>query len=118
MRNAGKTVTVYRKKWDSDAEVDTYSGIRVPGVSFFSRISTAVSKDGLQASCEGVLRIPLENLPEGMELKNGDLVCEGELETNVAQLSELDGMCPYVFTIVGITGNTSGRGAHMKVVCK
>lgn len=118
MRNTEKTVTVYRKEWDPDAGVDAYSGTVIPGVSFFSRISTAVSTDGLQAACEGVLRIPLENLPEGLELKNGDLVCEGELETNVTRLSELDGLCPYVFTVVGITKNTSGRGAHVKVVCK
>lgn len=118
MRNAEKTVTVYRKEWDSDAGVDTYSGTVIPGVSYFSRISTTVSKDGLQAACEGVLRIPLENLPEGLELKNGDLVCEGELGTNVARLSDLDAMCQYVFTVVGVTRNTSGRSAHLKVVCK
>lgn len=118
MHNADKTVTVYHKVWNPDANADVYYGTVIPDVSFFSRISTAVSSEGLQAACEGILRIPLENCPEGLELKYGDLLCEGELETEGMQLSELDGLCPYVFTIVGITRNTSGRGAHVKVVCK
>lgn len=118
MRHAEKTVTVYHKNWDETAGVDTYAGTVIPDVSFFSRVSTAVSKDGLQAACEGVLRIPLENWPEGLELKNGDLVCEGELETEGMRPSDLDGLCPYVFTVVGITRNESGKCSHVKVVCK
>ena len=118
MHHADKTVTVYHKEWDPDAGVDVYVGTVIPNVSFFSRINTAVSKEGLQTASEGVLRIPLENLPEDLVLKNGDLLCEGELETEGMQPSELDELCPYVFTVVGITRNTSGRGAHVKVVCK
>lgn len=118
MRNANKTVTVYRKEWNPDAGIDIYTGTVISGVSFFSRISTAVSKEGLQAACEGVLRVPMENWPNGLELKNGDLVCEGELETVGQRPSELDGLCPYVFTVVGITHNTSVCGPHIKVVCK
>lgn len=118
MRNASKTVTVYRKEWDPDAGVDIYKGAVIPDVSFFSRISTNVSKEGLQAACEGILRVPVENWQEDLELKNGDLVCEGELETEGVGPSDLDELCPYVFTVIGITRNTSGRGAHVKVVCK
>lgn len=118
MRNAEKTITVYHKEWDADAGVDIYTGTVIPDVSFFSRISTAISDEGLQAACEGILRIPLECWPEALELKNGDLLCEGELETEGMNPADLDGLCPYVFTIVGITRNTSGRGAHVKVVCK
>ena len=118
MKNACKTVTVYRKKWDPKRGADIYEGTVIPDVSFFSRVSTAVSNEGLQAACEGILRIPMESMPEDMELKNGDLVCEGELETEGIRPADLDGMCSYVFTVVGITRNTSGRGAHIKVVCK
>lgn len=118
MHNAEKTVTVYHKTWDSDVGVDIYTGAVIPNVSFFSRISTAVSTEGLQAACEGTLRIPLESCPDGLELKNGDLLCEGTLKTEGMQPSDLDGLCPYVFTIVGVTRNTSGRGGHIKAVCK
>lgn len=118
MRNAKKTVTVYHKKWDSDVGVDTYEGTVIQNVSFFSRISTTVSKEGLQAACEGVLRIPMEQYPENLELKNGDLICEGKLETEGMNPSNLDALCHYVFTVVGITRNTSVMGAHVKVVCK
>lgn len=118
MHHADKTVTVYRKAWNPEAGVDVYPGTVVRNVSFFSRISTTVSTDGLQAACEGILRIPMESMPEGLELKNGDMVCEGELETEGMQPSDLDELCPYVFTIVGVTRNTSGRGGHIKAVCK
>ena len=118
MRNAEKTVTVYSKTWDPADGVDIYKGTVIPDVSFFSRINTTVSNEGLQAACEGVLRIPLEHWPEGLELKNGDLLCEGALEIEGMQPSDLDGLCPYVFTIVGVTRNVSGRGAHVKAVCK
>ena len=118
MRHADKTVTVYHKEWDEDKAIDVYRGTVLGGVSFFSRISTAVSTDGLSAACEGTLRIPMEAAPDGLVLKNGDLVCEGALQTEGLQPSDLDKLCPYVFTIVGITRNMDGLGAHIKVVCK
>lgn len=118
MHHADKTVTVYRKTWDKEAGVDAYPGTVLKNVSFFSRISTAVSTEGLQAACEGILRVPVESMPEGLGLKNGDLVCEGELETDGMRPADLDGLCPYVFTVVGVTRNTSGRESHVKAVCK
>ena len=118
MHHADKTVTVYRKEWDEENAVDVYRGTVLSGVSFFSRISTAVSPDGLTAACEGVLRIPLAAYPNVLVLKNGDLVCEGSLTKNPESVAQLDNLCPYVFTVVGITRNTSGRAPHVKVVCK
>ena len=118
MRHTGKTVTVYHREWDGDKGADTYHRTILRDVSFFSRISTAVSTDGLAAACEGVLRIPVEAYPDTLILTNGDLVCEGALEADVDQVSELNKLCPYVFTIVGITRNTAGRCPHVKVVCR
>lgn len=118
MRHADKTVTVYRKEWDEEKGVDSYRGTVLGDVSFFSRISTTISTDGLIAACEGILRIPMDVYPEGLEIKNGDLVCEGSLTENPANRAEIDTLCPYVFTIVGITRNTSGKEPHVKVVCK
>lgn len=118
MHNANKTVTIYHKVWDGEKGVDVYKGTVISNASFFTRISTAVSTDGLTAACEGILRIPMESCPDNLNLKNGDLVCEGCLKTTGIQLSELDSLCPYVFTIVGITRNLSGQAPHIKVVCK
>lgn len=118
MHHTEKTVTIYHRKWDGDRGADIYRGMVLEGVSFFSRISTAVSTDGLAAACEGVLRIPMEYYPDGLTLGNGDLVCEGALTVDINLRSELDNLCPYVFTVIGITRNTDGRGPHVKVVCK
>lgn len=118
MHHAEKTVTVYCREWDEERGVDVYRRTVLAGVSFFSRISTSVSTDGLAAACEGVLRIPTGSYPNVLALKNGDLVCEGALEKDIELVSELDKLCPYVFTVVGITRNTVGRCPHVKVVCK
>lgn len=118
MRHANKTVTIYHKEWNEESAVDVYRGTVLNGVSFFSRISTAASKEGLEHACEAVLRVPVEVCPSDLTLKNGDLVCEGALQTEGLQPADLDALCPYVYTVVGVTRNTSGRGPHVKVVCK
>ena len=118
MRHANKAVTVYHKSWDKENAVDVYHGTVIRGVSFFSRVSTAVSTEGLSAACEGILRIPEEVLRSDLTLENGDLVCEGALQTEGLRPGDLDKLCPYVFTVVGITRNYSVFGSHVKVVCK
>lgn len=118
MRHTDKTVTIYRKGWDADKGVDTYTGTVIQNVSFFSRIANAVSNEGIAAACEGIMRIPLTVLPGGKEPKNGDLVCAGRLPVTGKTPADLDELCPYVFTVVGVTWNLSGREPHVKVVCK
>ena len=118
MRHANKTVTVYHKEWNEESAVDAYRGTVLSGVSFFSRISTAVSKEGQEHACEAVLRIPVDVCPTDLSLKNGDLVCEGALQTGGIRLEDPIRLCDYVFTVVGVTRNTSGREPHIKVVCK
>lgn len=120
MHHAEKTVTVYRKGWDEENAVDVYRGTVLNGVSFFSRISTEVSKEGLAHTCEAVLRIPIGTYnPSPLPLLgNGDLVCEGALPTEGLRPADLDELCPYVYTVIGVTWNTSGMGQHIKVVCK
>lgn len=118
MHHANKTVTVYHRQWDPEKGMDTYKGTVLKDVSFFSRISTAVSTDGLAAACEGVLRIPEEVIPIELNLENGDLVCEGTLQTEGLRPADLSKLCHYVFTVVGITRNFSVFGSHIKVVCK
>ena len=118
MHHADKTVTIYQKRWDGKEGIDTYRGTVLSGVSFFSRIATTVSTDGLTAACEATLRIPAAVLPVGWTLKNGDLVCEGALQANPVSRLTIDAMCSQVYTVVGITRNTSGREPHVKVVCK
>lgn len=118
MHHANKTVTVYHKTWDPEKDADVYKGTVLKGVSFFSRISTAVSTDGLTAACEATLRIPEEVAPGDLNLENGDLVCEGALQTEGLRPADLSKLCPYVFTAVGITRNFSVFGSHIKAVCK
>lgn len=118
MHNARKTVTVYHKEWDPDKGADNYRGTVLKDVSFFSRVCTTVTTDGLTAASEGILRIPEEVVPENLTLVNGDLVCEGALQTEGLRPADLSKLCPYVFTVVGVTRNFSVFGSHIKAVCK
>ena len=118
MHNARKTATVYHKEWDPDNGIDVYRGTVLKNVSFFSRVCTTVTTDGLTAASEGILRIPEEVVPENLTLVNGDLVCEGVLPADGMRPDALSKLCPYVFTVVGITRNFSVFGSHIKVVCK
>lgn len=115
MHHAKNTVTIYRKAWDSKKGIDVYLGTVITGVSFFAKIDTAVSTDGLTAANHAICRIPGNIYPKTVEPKNGDLICIGaqtEVPENVNEIPE-----PY-FTIVGITDNRSGKCPHIKVVCK
>lgn len=118
MRHTDKTVTIYRKEYDEENAFDVYRGTVIQGVSFFSKVATAVSTDGLTAASEATLRIPMEVAPSALALKNGDLVCEGALQTEGLRPADLTDLCSYVYTVVGITRNLSGREPHIKVVCK
>lgn len=117
MHHANKTVTVYHKMWNPEKGVDIYKGTVLKGVSFFCRVCTTVTTDGLTAVNEAVLRIPEEVLPEDLKISNGDLVCEGVLPVEgmtPAAMSDLTA----VFAVVGITRNLSVFGSHIKAVCK
>ena len=118
MHHADKTVTIYQKQWDAERGVDTYLGTILDGVSFFSKTATAVSTDGLTAANEATMRIPSDIYPADLLIKNGDIVCEGALQTNPENRLEIDKLCSQVFAVVGVTLNTSGREPHVKVVCK
>ena len=118
MRHANKTVTVYHKIWDPEKGMDVYKGTVLKGVSFFSKVATAVTTDGLTAASEAVLRIPEEVIPVDFAPVNGDLVCEGALQTEGLRPGVLEGMCPYVYTVVGVIRNFSVFGSHIKAVCK
>ena len=118
MRNANKTVTVYHRSWDSENAMDVYKGTVLKDVSFFSRVHANVSTEGLLAANAAVLRIPEAVLSENLLLANGDLVCEGELQTEGIRPADLSKLCSQVFTVVGITRNISVFGSHIKVVCK
>ena len=117
MHHANKTVTVYHKQLDPEKGVDVYKGTVLKDVSFFCRVHTNVTTEGLKAANEAVLRIPEEVLPKDLILINGDLVCEGELPVEGMRPGKLADLTT-VFTVVGITRNFSVFGSHMKVVCK
>ncbi len=115
MKHADQSVTIYHASYDPDKGYDIYTGRVVHDVSFFGGIDTAVSKDGLSAATHATMRIPGKSKAE---VYNGDLVLPGEHETTGKRPDDLAKMVDYVYTVVGVTDNTDGHGAHTKVVMK
>lgn len=115
MKHADKTVTIYHGSIDPDKGYDVYKGCVLTGVSFFGKTATAVSKDGLEAASEAIMRIPI---PADITICSGDLVLLGVHPVNGMTPSTLSELADYVYTVVGVTHNSAGRSPHIKVVMK
>lgn len=115
MQNANATVTVYHSAIDPDTGADVLTGVVYHGVSLFSSVNVQVTTDGLKSATVGTLRIPTN---EPIVIANGYFVCEGSLQTSGVRPSDLSKLCPYVYTIIGITDNRGKREPHYKAVLK
>lgn len=131
MRNAAETITIYNAFLDSENGYDIYKRTVITGVSWFSCTQTAVSGDGgLTAADEYTARIPNELCSGYVDpksytgaagtwtLKPGDIIVKGIASEENPRPKTLFDTYSNVLTVVGITDNRGGRGAHIKVVGK
>lgn len=131
MHHTDNTGTLYNSLYDRDAGYDTYKRTALSGVSWFSRTQTAVAGDGgLLAANEFILRIPGElcggyvvpkdytGAPGTWTLQPGDIIVKGETTEESPRPADLKKKYPDMMTVVGVTDNRGGRGAHLKVVGK
>lgn len=130
MHHSDNTVTLYNALYDRDAGYDTYKRIVLTGVSWFSRTQTTVAGDGgLLAANEFTLRIPGDlcggyvtpkdyaGATGTWTLQPGDIVVKGTATEESPRPADLKKKCE-MLTVVGVTDNRAGRGAHLKVVGK
>lgn len=120
MKLCNETVTVFNARVDPDVGGNVWTPTVITGASWWATDATTVDtgKGGLVAANKVISRIPAEAAPEGLELKNGDILVKGdasEVENPTpAKLKQLYGVdCA---TILGITDNRRAPNAkHWRV---
>jgi len=113
-------ITVFNARVDPDVGGNVWKPTVITGASWWATDATTVDtgKGGLVAANKVIARIPVEAAPEGLELKNGDILVKGdasEVENPTpAKLKKLYGAdCA---TILGITDNRRAPNApHWRV---
>ena len=120
MKLCNDTITVFNARVDPDEGGNVWTPTVITGASWWATDATTVDtgKGGLVAANKVIARIPVEAAPEGLELKNGDILVKGdasEVENPTpAKLKKLYGAdCA---TILGITDNRRAPNApHWRV---
>ena len=120
MKLCSDIITVFNARVDPDVGGNVWTPTVITGASWWATDATTVDtgKGGLVAANKVIARIPVEAAPEGLELKNGDILVKGdasEVENPTpAKLKKLYGAdCA---TILGITDNRRAPNApHWRV---
>lgn len=120
MKLCNDTITVFNARVDPDVGGNVWTPTVITGASWWATDATTVDtgKGGLVAANKVIARIPAEVAPEGLELKDGDILVKGdasEVENPTpAKLKGLYGAdCA---TILGVTDNRRAPNApHWRV---
>ena len=120
MKLCNDTITVFNARVDPEQGGNVWTSTVITGASWWATDATTVDtgKGGLVAANKVIARIPEEAAPEGLTLKNGDIIVKGdasEVESPTpAKLKKLYGAdCA---TILGITDNRRAPNApHWRV---
>ena len=119
MKLCNDTVTVFTASVDQETKTTVYAPTVIAGVSWFASDADAVDpRGGLAAARKVTVRIPAEVLPEGLEIRAGDIVVREALSGGGwtgASLKRRYG--DRVMTALAVTDNRRApNGAHVKVV--
>jgi len=112
-----EAVTVFRQSVDAATKTTTLSWSVIRGASWYATTAVTVDpKGGLVAANKVVVRIPAENLPEGLRIAKGDLIVHGEAAGQTeAELRRTYGADFAV--VLGVTDNRRApNGAHVRIV--
>ena len=120
MKLCNDTITVFNARVDPDVGGNVWIPTVITGAGWYLTDAATVdaSKGGLVAANKVIVRVPAEAAPEGLTLKNGDILVKGdasEVENpTTAKLKQLYGAdCA---TILGVTDNRRAPNApHWRV---
>ena len=121
MKLCNDTITVFNARVDQEQGGNVWTPTTITGASWWATDASTVdaAKGGLVAANKVIVRVPAEAAPEGLTLKNGDILVKGdasEVENPTpAKLKQLYGAdCA---TILGITDNRRApKAPHVKVI--
>lgn len=109
-----ETITIVQMIQGEDE--DRYICTQVENASWFSKVVIALEDKGVRADDVVRIRIPEEELPETVKLKNGDHIIRGTVDGTITKRSDLKG---YEFvTVVSVGDNRRGSLRHWAVIGK
>lgn len=110
MRLCNDTVTLI--KHDKTQKGDTYQCTVIVGASWHAKTAVKLENGGVAAANVIKVRIPEENIPEGLRLHAGDYVAHG-IVSNMEKLSDLKGT--EYMKVMTVSDNRRGLMRHWAV---
>ena len=121
MKLCNDTITVFTARVDPELGDDVWAPTVIRGASWYATDASTVdaSKGGLVAANKVTVRIPANVYPEGLELKNGDVIVKAEAngvaDPTPAKLKKAYG--GDFMTVLAVTDNRRApKAPHVKVI--
>lgn len=121
MKLCNDVITVFTARVDPELGDDVWAPTVIKDVSWYATDASTVdaSKGGLVAANKVTVRIPANVFPEGLELKNGDVIVKadasGVADPTPAKLKKAYG--GDFMTVLAVTDNRRApRAPHVKVI--
>ena len=121
MKLTNDTITVFNARVDPDVGGNVWTPTVITGASWWATDATTVDtgKGGLVAANKVVARIPEGVAPEGLALKNGDIIVKGDVSEvespTPAKLKKIYG--GDFMTVLAVTDNRRApKAPHVKVI--
>lgn len=109
-------VTIVQRKYDTEADTESYLSTVINGVSWFSKLATAVTEKGVKTADITYIRIPAENMPDGLAISNNDWAVKGVLEKQVEKQADVKESGLEYVSIVSVADNRRGNLKHVALV--
>lgn len=104
-----RAVTVFRQTGDG-CEKTIITGV------FYSDIrGISLESKGEAEACSIKVVIPLESVPKGLEIREGDFLCKGEVEADYANLTSV-AQSESSFTVVSCDCKDYGSNPHLLIM--
>ena len=102
---------VRRIRRSSTADGDSYEPITITGASWFGKFKLTPGDVSANAATEITVRVPAENMPDGIVPRTGDYMARGAV--SVYSLEELGAV--ESFEILSVGDNRRGRLKHWRI---
>ena len=120
MKLCDDVITVFTARVDPELGDDVWTPTVIKGASWYATDASTVdaSKGGLVAANKVTVRIPANVFPEGLELKNGDVIVKGDASATANPTpTKLKAAYADCVTVLGVTDNRRAPNApHWRVV--
>lgn len=92
--------TLYHKTYDSVSRLDRWTRKVISNVNWHAKRKVSVSENGLNGANTLVVQIPVQSVPDGLEIAVDDVIVKGILELDITQVKELSSYERYIVTAV------------------